>query len=80
MARVIDREPDGGKRGFPGRDSDGLLGVVVTVVRRVVSDDDSVVLASVKILVLAAACSAALFCAGVTSKIQPSFGARTAGP
>jgi hypothetical protein len=78
LTRVIDREPDGGKRGFSGRDSDGLLGVVVTVVRRVVSD--GVILASVKILVLAAACSVALFCAGVTSKIQPFFGARTAGP
>ena len=80
MARVIDREPDGRKRGLPGEESDGLPGVVVSVVRRVVNDGDSVVITGLKILVLAAACSAALVYAGVTSKIKPFFGAGTAGP
>jgi hypothetical protein len=80
LTHVIDREPDGRERGLPGGESDGLPGVVVSVARRVDSGGDSVVVTGVTILVLAAACSAALVYAGVTSKIKPFFGAGTAGP
>jgi hypothetical protein len=80
LARVIEREPDGRKRGLPGGERDGLPGVVVSIARRADSGGDSVVITGATILILAAACSAAMVCAGVTSKIEPSFGAGTAGP